>query len=107
MRLRFLGSDRERLPDYTLFCRDLARFEADTMLSRLRAVGEGLLRTVTACVNLPHPCEIEVHFSSVDDLKPTRTLSGRGRASRARGLLDASAIFNGQSSRAESRRRIR
>ena len=29
--------NRERLPDYTLLHRDLARFEADTMLSRLRA----------------------------------------------------------------------
>jgi hypothetical protein len=40
--------DRDRLPDHTLLYRELARFEADTMLSRLRAVGEGLLRTALA-----------------------------------------------------------
>jgi len=40
--------DRDRLPDHTLLYRELARFEAPGMLSRLRTVGEGLLRTVLA-----------------------------------------------------------
>jgi hypothetical protein len=37
--------DRERLPDHTLLYRELARFDAPGMLSRLRLVGETLLRS--------------------------------------------------------------
>jgi len=33
---------RDRLPDHTLLYRELARFEAPGLLSRLRTVGEGL-----------------------------------------------------------------
>jgi hypothetical protein len=36
--------DRERLPDFTLLYRDLARFDSPAMLGRLRAVREQLVR---------------------------------------------------------------
>jgi hypothetical protein len=39
---------RERLPDHTLLYRELAPFDAPGMLSRLRPVGEQLLRTALA-----------------------------------------------------------
>ena len=41
--LRCVKRDRDRLPDHTLLYRELGRFEAPGMRSRLRAVGETLL----------------------------------------------------------------
>jgi Trypsin-like peptidase domain/Tetratricopeptide Repeats-Sensor len=40
--------DRARLPDHTRLYREVARFDAPGMLSRLRPVGEGLLRAALA-----------------------------------------------------------
>lgn len=40
--------DRDRLPDFTLLYRELARFDSAAMLGRLRAIGEDLLRRAVA-----------------------------------------------------------
>ena len=47
--------DRDRLPDHTLLYRELGRFEAAGMLSRLRAVGETLLGRALADQPWSHP----------------------------------------------------
>ena len=76
--------DLERLPDYTLLYRDLARFEADTMLSRLRAVGEGLLRTALAeqrWYTLDCDSTVETVYGEQEGARPGPNPHKRGRPS--------------------------
>jgi hypothetical protein len=76
--------DRERLPDYTLLYRDLARFEADTMVSRLRTVGEGLLRRALAdqpWYTLDCDSTVETVYGEQDGARPGPNPHKRGRAS--------------------------
>jgi len=76
--------DRERLPDYTLLYRDLARFEAPGMLGRLRAVGEGLVRQALArqaWYTLDCDSTVETVYGTQDGARPGPNPHKRGRPS--------------------------
>ena len=68
---------RDRLPDYTLLYRDLARFETPGALSRLRTVGEGLLRNSGRDERLDDPKRRERFGAS--RFQDQRRLEGDGR----------------------------
>jgi hypothetical protein len=76
--------DRDRLPDFTLLYRELARFEDGGALSRLRAIGEGLVRAALA----PQPwytldCDSTVAtvYGMQEGARPGPNPHKRGRAS--------------------------
>lgn len=76
--------DRDRLPDHTLLYRELARFDAPGMLSRLRTVGEGLLRTVLAdqaWYTLDCDSTVETVYGEQDGARPGPNPHKRGRPS--------------------------
>ena len=76
--------DRDRLPDYTLLYRDLARFETPGALSRLRTVGEGLLRQALAdqpWYTLDCDSTVETVYGEQDGARPGPNPHKRGRAS--------------------------
>jgi hypothetical protein len=76
--------DRERLPDHTLLYRELARVDAPGMLSRLRPVGEGLLRAALAdqpWYTLDCDSTVETVYGAQDGARPGPNPHKRGRAS--------------------------
>jgi hypothetical protein len=76
--------DRERLPHYTLLYRDLARFETPGALSRLRTVGEDLLRRALAeqpWYTLDCDSTVETVYGEQDGARPGPNPHKRGRAS--------------------------
>jgi hypothetical protein len=76
--------DRDRLPDYTLLYRDLARFETPGALSRLRTVGEGLLRRVLAdqpWYTLDCDSTVETVYGEQEGARPGPNPHKRGRPS--------------------------
>ena len=75
---------RDRLPDHTLLYRELARFDAPGMLSRLRAVGEGLLRTTLAdqpWYTLDCDSTVETVYGEQEGARPGPNPHKRGRPS--------------------------
>jgi hypothetical protein len=103
--------DRARLPDYTLLYRDLARFDAPTALSRLRTVGEGLLRRALAAqpwYTLDCDSTVETVYGDPDGARLGRNPHKRGRASyhpllcreRKSGLMVHSQLRPGDTSSA-------
>jgi hypothetical protein len=75
---------RDRLPDYTLLYRDLARFAAPGLLSQLRAVGERLLRRALATqpwVTLDCDSTVETVYGQQEGARPGPNPHKRGRAS--------------------------
>jgi hypothetical protein len=76
--------DRERLPDYTLLYRDLARFEAPGLLGRLRAVSEELQRRALAkqpWYTLDCDSTVETVYGAQEGARPGPNPHKRGRAS--------------------------
>ena len=76
--------DRERLPDYTLLYRDLARFETPGALSRLHTLGEGLLRQALAAqpwYTLDCDSTVETVYGEQDGARLGPNPHKRGRAS--------------------------
>jgi hypothetical protein len=75
---------RDRLPDHTLLYRELARFDAPGMLSRLRTVGEGLLRTALAdqpWYTLDCDSTVETVYGEQEGARPGPNPHKRGRPS--------------------------
>jgi len=75
---------RDRLPDHTLLYRELARFEAPGLLSRLRTVGEGLIRTVLAdqaWYTLDCDSTVETVYGEQEGARPGPNPHKRGRPS--------------------------
>jgi hypothetical protein len=65
--------DRERLPDYTLLYRDLARFDDTQRLGRLRGISEGLLRRALAeqpWYTLDCDSTVETVYGEQDEARP-------------------------------------
>jgi hypothetical protein len=82
--LLWVKRERERLPDYTLLDRDLARFDTPGALSRLRTVGEGLLRRALAeppWYTLDCDSTVETVYGEQDGARPGPNPHKRGRAS--------------------------
>lgn len=76
--------DRDRLPDHTLLYRELARFDAPELLSRLRTVGEGLIRTVLAdqaWYTLDCDSTVETVYGAQEGARPGPSPHKRGRPS--------------------------
>jgi len=76
--------DRERLPDYTLLYRDLARFDTPGRLDRLRAVSEGLVRQALAAqgwYTLDCDSTVETVYGTQEGARPGPNPHKRGRAS--------------------------
>lgn len=76
--------NRDRLPDYTVLYRDLARFEESGTLGRLRAVSEGLVRQALAgqaWYTLDCDSTVETVYGAQEGARPGPNPHKRGRAS--------------------------
>jgi Transposase DDE domain group 1 len=76
--------DRDRLPDFTLLYRELARFDSAAMLGRLRAIGEELVRRAVATqtwYTLDCDSTVETVYGSQEGARLDPNAHKRGRLS--------------------------
>ncbi len=76
--------NRDRLPDFTLLYRELARFDSAAMLGRLRAVGEDLVRRAVAAqtwYTLDCDSTVETVYGSQEGARLGPNAHKRGRLS--------------------------
>jgi hypothetical protein len=76
--------DRDRLPDFTLLYRELARFDSAAMLGRLRAIGENLVRRAVAMqtwYTLDYDSTVETLYGTQEGARLGPNAHKRGRLS--------------------------